>query len=315
MKTFTTHTKLLFIAGMICAGVFHAGAQRPQDNWYLESTWSKSGTVYTATNGGLSAPYGVAIAPDGRIYVGDQGYGCIQVYKPDGTYLFSITNGFGGGLKFSQPRGMITDQSGNLYVADYGTNCVYAFTSNGTYIRKFGNGVGAGNGQLTGVIDVAVSPAGQIHVLENGNGRVSIFNPDGSFSKVLIGPGTLDSQLDSPVSIAISDAGQILIAQNYNKYNGNNAIPTNGFRMVKAFDKDGIFLWKADISSQTNVPGANVYFGPCSIRTDPEGQFHVISGVCGVYYSMTIDWGATNCAPRWNVFAANGTPTITVQPT
>src|SRR5882672_2006886 len=74
-----------------------ASAQRPQDNWYLEKTWSKSGGGLVATNGGLSSPTGIAVGPDGRIYVGDKGYGRIQVYLPDGTFSFSITNGFGSG--------------------------------------------------------------------------------------------------------------------------------------------------------------------------------------------------------------------------
>src|ERR1017187_7997772 len=108
----------LVLLGSICPAL----AQRPQDNWYLEQTWVKTNATLGPANGGLSAPYGVAIGPTGKIYVGDQGYGRIQVYQPDGTFSFSIPNGFGGGLSFSQPRGMITDTNGNLYVADYAAN-------------------------------------------------------------------------------------------------------------------------------------------------------------------------------------------------
>src|SRR5262245_60209930 len=99
--------KLMLALTIACANS-SALAQQPQDNWYLEQTWTRTGGGYTANNGELSSPYGVAIGPDGRIYVGDEGYGRIQVYLPDGTFSFSITNGFGGGQSFNQPRGMIT---------------------------------------------------------------------------------------------------------------------------------------------------------------------------------------------------------------
>src|SRR5664279_2860486 len=77
-----------------------AFAQRPQDNWYQDAVWVKTNAV---SEGGLVEPFGVAIGRDRRIYVGDQGSQRIQVYLPDGTFSFGITNGFGGGETFRQP--------------------------------------------------------------------------------------------------------------------------------------------------------------------------------------------------------------------
>lgn len=297
--------------------------QRPQDNWHLEQTWVKTNATLNATNGGLSSPYGVAIGLDGRVYVGDEGYGCIQVYLPDGTYSFSITNGFGGGLSFSQPRGMITDKGGNLYVADLGTNCVFMFSSDGTFIRKFGSGTGSGDGQLNGVIDVAVSAAGEVYVLETGNcpshwdcngntitfpvignARVSVFDNNGAFLKTLLGPGSLDGQLQSPASIAISASGRLFISQNYTTVFG--LCGYYNFFMIKVFDLNGVFSYKF---SQTSIIG-NSLFGPSSVRVDRSGLLHVILGMsggktdcmgCGTALAMLPDDSIV-----WNVFDLDG---------
>ena len=74
----------------------------------------------------------------------------VQVYLPDGTYSFSITNDFGEGQSFNQPRGIITDKAGNIYVADRAQNSVFMFDPNGTYIRTIGGSTGSNDGELSG---------------------------------------------------------------------------------------------------------------------------------------------------------------------
>ena len=290
-------------------------AQTPQDNWYLEQTWTKAGGSYAATNGGLSSPYGVAIGPDGRIYVGDEGYGRIQVYLPDGTFSFSITNGFGGGQSFNAPRGMITDNAGNLYVADYFNNCVYEFTANGGYVRKFGAGTGSANGQLSGVIDVAVSSQGLVYILEYANSRLSVFNSDGTFQSILINAGFLDGQLAFPSSIAVSESGKMFISQNYANAFGA-AIPTfyNG---IKEFDTNGFFLLKFNSGIGTEYSaqcGCYKSFGASSVRIDKSSLLHALvtwsqadNGAGAGCYLCTIQKNL-DTSVRWRVFTTEGIP-------
>ena len=248
----------------VCRTAF---AQRPQDNWYLEQTWTRTGTNWTATNGGLSAPCSVAIGPDGRVYVGDEGYSCIQVYLPDGTYTFSITNAFGGGQSFIQPRGMITDQAGQLYVADYGRNCVFVFDGNGLFIRRIGGVAGSGDGELSGVIDVGVGSDASVYILENGNARVSVFSHDGVFLRKWGGHGTLDGQLINPVSLAITADDWLYICQNEWQWNGQHSLSK------KEFDKYGVWLRTTSThSGYSHYSG----WGGFSVRIDPGGYAHVI---------------------------------------
>ncbi len=204
-------------------------AQRPQDNWYLEKTWTKTGGGLVATNGGLSQPYGVAIGPDGRVYVGDQGYLRIQVYQSNGDYDFSITNNFGEGLSFSQPRGMIFGPDDNLYVADYTRNAVFVFDSSGNFVGRIGGSSGSGDGQLSGPIDVALGPDEEVYVLESANSRVSVFGKDGVFKRKWGAPGGLTGQLSNPTSIAAANNGMVYIA-------------ARGSGTLKVFNRDGVFL-------------------------------------------------------------------------
>ena len=245
----------------------HVWAQRPQDNWYLESTWNKSGTGHSAINGGLVSPHGIAIGMNQRIYVGDENYKLIQVYNPDGTYAFSITNGFGGGLSFIKPRGMCMDVEGNLYVADYGCNAVFVFSSSGVFIRIIGGTTGSSAGQLSGVIDVGVSQNYEVYILETSNNRVSVFDQNGQYLRNWGSGGLLDGQLSSPKSLAISPGGDVYIAQ----------CPTTvGQQYVKVFSTHGVFKTKWSYLDEKYYISNGLYFGPTTVRFDPSGICYVL---------------------------------------
>lgn len=228
------------------------------------------------TNGGLSHPNGIAVGPDGRIYVGDSGFARIQVYLPNGTFSFAITNNFGNGESLSNPYGLVADPTGDLYVADSGRNAVFIFTKDGQFIRKIGGVIGSGDGQLNGVRDVAVSVNGDIHVLEYNNARVSIFNSEGVFLRKWGSYGTLDGQLREPTSIATRSGAEIFICQQ----DMTDAINNGQYAYIKVFDGNGIFLRKWSCYRR----GSGVALSPRSIRIDPSGLISV--GISASYY-----WG------------------------
>lgn len=263
-----------------------AFAQRPQDNWYLEQTWTKT---MAATNGGLSAPYGIAIGPDQRIYIGDQSLGRIQVYLPDGTFSFAITNTFGGGESFSQPRGMITDQEGNLYVADYARNAVFVFSKDGVFVRKIGGVTGGGDGQMSGVFDVGVSLTGNVFILEQGNNRVSVFDSSGNFIKTWGGYGVLDGQLSSPRSMAVSPVGEVFICQ---------------AEQIKVFDLEGTFLRQFSCYGFRHYgTDQDIRLWPVSIRVDPSGLLCVIRE----WYQLSKHISTPSCFnPEWAEYNSDG---------
>lgn len=270
----TAHPIVLLAHSLLLILAIPASAQRPQDNWYSERTWTKSGGSFAATNGGLSAPYGVAVGPDGRVYVGDEGYKRIQVYEPDGTYVLSITNGVGGGQSFSQPRGMIFGPDDNLYVTDQGLNKVFVFNQSGAFVRAIGTGTGTGPGQMTGAHDVGVSREGEVFVLETS--RVSVFSPTGDFLRSWSSHGTLSSQIYDPESLAVSANGRVYISTK----GSGLASEWESAGAIRVFTAEGLYyttieIWITSWDSQ-GYP-FNIRRLPCSLRFDSSGLLHAIA--------------------------------------
>jgi DNA-binding beta-propeller fold protein YncE len=78
------------------------------------SNWGSEGSG----DGQFFGPKGMEVAPDGSVYVADEGNDRIQKFTSDGTFLTKWGGtGTGDGL-FKSPRGIATDSSGNVYVAD-----------------------------------------------------------------------------------------------------------------------------------------------------------------------------------------------------
>jgi DNA-binding beta-propeller fold protein YncE len=72
---------------------------------------------------GLNRPTGVAVGPDGDIYVADQNDN-ITKFNPSGQGALFVSTG-------SSPEGLAFDSSGNLYVACYFSQAIYKYNSSG----------------------------------------------------------------------------------------------------------------------------------------------------------------------------------------
>ena len=84
----------------------------------------ESGDIYGAD--------GVAVAPNGTVYVSNYYYQRIDVLTPDGSGGYTRSEE-GTSLGNWYPTGMSTDAAGNLYVTSPAKNAVYRFAPDGTY--------------------------------------------------------------------------------------------------------------------------------------------------------------------------------------
>lgn len=79
-------------------------------------------------------PTGVAVAPDGKIYVVDSKHGEIKVLAQDGKLLFRFGENGSGEGQLNLPEGIALDRDGNVYVCDSINGRIQKFDSQGQFL-------------------------------------------------------------------------------------------------------------------------------------------------------------------------------------
>lgn len=217
---------------------------RKMDTSGMVTTLAGIGGVKGMANGTDSLakfnnPFGVVADASGNVYVADAGNNQIRLITA-ATGMVSTFAGTGiigssdvaDSVSFSSPMGVAVDSSGNVYVADYENNLIRKITSAGVTTTLAGSGAaGADDGLDTAATfklpeAVAVDPAGNVYVADNGNNLIRKVTPAGQVS-TLAGSGGRGSangtgnaaSFNSPFGIAIDAAGNLYVADS-----GNNLI-------------------------------------------------------------------------------------------
>ena len=180
--------------------------------------------------GQFDSPRGVAIGPDGSIYVVDMLNARVQQFAADGSFVRTFgTLGHGDGQLWREsgrgPTGIAVGADGAVYVADTWNYRIVKFSGEGAFVQAWGTyanivsvpPVGDRIEGLFGPRGIAIGPNGDIFVTDTGNGRVVVYGPDGTFRREFATKGTGPGQLDEPVGIVVSpDGSRVYVADSNN---------------------------------------------------------------------------------------------------
>ncbi len=241
--------------------------------------WGQVGTA----PGQFNHPRGLAVGPDGNLYIVDSDNARIQVFAPDGAFLRTwgsfceIETGQGcvdpdgdgplqpGDGQFREPWGIAVAPNGRVYVADTWNHRIQVFDETGAFLTKWGTFAETSTlpDRFYGPRDVVVDALGHVYVSDTGNERVMVFDAEGNFLDQWGTEGSAPGQFAEPVGLALDEAGNLYVADTWN-------------RRVQVFDARHLLVreWPVEAwfgESVVNKPYLAVDGQGRVYITDPEG--------------------------------------------
>lgn len=233
--------------------------------------------------GQFQNPRGIAIGPEGFVYVADTGNHRIQKFTAEGDFVaawgqHSPAEAETGQTRgFNEPWDVAVAPNGDIYVADTWNHRVQKLSPDGEpmgeslpadwgLFGQYSPEDGAiGESAFYGPRGIAIGYIDEIpyvYVTDTGNKRVQVFDLDGEFAFQWGGGGIAEGNLDEPVGIAFSRSeGQpqmMYIADTWN-------------RRVQVFDPQGNFLRQWPIEGwDAGIPEEKPY-----LATDNEDRVYV----------------------------------------
>ncbi len=105
---------------------------------------------------------------------------------------------------FSSVFGITTDRDDNVFVADAVSKRILKFSPDGRYLASVGS-EGVGPLQFRNPVDMVVDAEGKLYVIDSELNRVSVFNPDLSYSDIW------PTRIVKPRRIRIDAEGNVLL--------------------------------------------------------------------------------------------------------
>ncbi len=276
-------------------------------NLYVSEPWFdrdevrqfNSGLVYVRTYGTTGVPYlsngylynrpsGLAIAPDGSIYIGESGGRRLIKLNSAGTvqWIKGAPGDWGrDNNHFTYVEDVTLDSSGRVYAVDRSNHRVQIYNPDGTYYATLGTGSGSGSLQFSNPYGAAVDSAGRIYVADTNNHRVQVFSSTRAYLATMGVTGVKGSDnghFDSPRDVHVDSVGYIYVVDQNN-------------HRVQVFNSSRVYIRTIGVSGVLGTDFAHLQY-PTAVTTDAFRRAFVAD-----------QWGG-----RVQVFDSNGAYLTTV---
>ncbi|MEB3221934.1 MAG: NHL repeat-containing protein [Candidatus Sericytochromatia bacterium] len=286
----------------------------------------------TGTEAWFKETSGLALAPNGTLYVADTGNHRIRKVTPDGAVTTlagaaaeGYEDGAGSAARFRSPEGLALALDGTLYVADSGNHRIRAVTRDGVVTTLAGSTQGYADGpgaaaKFNTPLGLALAPDGSLYVADSSNHRLRKVGRGGVVSTLA---GSTGGYVDGDVAtakfkgvhgLAVASDGTLYVADYLNQ------------RIRKVAPDGTVTTLAGSTKGNADGPGAAAQFNfPAALALAPDGTVYVADALnhrlrkvtpAGVVStlagSMRGFWDATGAAAKFAVpqglaLAPNGT--------
>ena len=202
-------------------------------------------------------PYGIAVAPDGRVFVTDTAARRVFAFDPELRKVAFI--GEQGNGRLTKPIGVAVDEQGRVFVADATLGRVFAYSPDGSLALAIGH-----EGEFKNPSGLAIDRLNKrLYVADASKHQIGCYSTlDGTPVRTIGQRGTGPGQFNFPTNITRRADGRLYVTDTMN------------FR-VQVFDPDGAFL------SQFGRLGdaAGDFDKPKGIAVDSAGHIYVVEGI------------------------------------
>lgn len=176
---------------------------------------------------GLDKPEGIAVDPDGNIFVADYITGNIKKY--DSSYRWVKTfSEYGPAPGQNMRSEFMHVAAGRLYLAEAGNHRIDVFDLDGNFLFNFGTR-GTAPGQFNTPEDVQAC-GDRLYVSDLLNDRIQVFDFDGKFLTMWGRTGSAPGEFRSPAGLTCDDA------------DGRVYVTEIGNSRIQVFDGNGGYL-------------------------------------------------------------------------